>query len=110
MQFIDTPLLQNRLLESLWYYHATPPMLNFITGVAMKVFGSYAHPALKFLFHVLGLLVTLCVYSLTRNLSGSRVAGLVTAGIVTFSPAFVLYENWLQYEFPAMVLLMFATF
>jgi hypothetical protein len=34
MQFIDPALLRDRLLESLWYYHAHPPLLNLFTGIA----------------------------------------------------------------------------
>jgi hypothetical protein len=110
MQFIDAPLLANRLLESLWYYHATPPMLNLLTGIGMKLFGQHANWFFVVLFHAIGLLAVLCLYALTRYLSGSRVAGLVTAGVVAFSPSFVLYQNWLQYEFPATSILVLATF
>jgi len=31
MQFIDPALLTERMGESLWYYHATPPALNLLT-------------------------------------------------------------------------------
>ena len=37
MQFIDTELLVTRLLESLWYYHANPPILNLFTGTVLKL-------------------------------------------------------------------------
>jgi len=36
MQFIDVGLLANRLLESLWYYHANPPLLNLFAGVRLR--------------------------------------------------------------------------
>src|SRR5690349_1553348 len=41
MQFIDPQLLRDRFLESLWYYHANPPMLNLLVGSAGKLFGGY---------------------------------------------------------------------
>lgn len=105
MQFIEPSLLTHRLLESLWYYHAGPPMLNLAVGIALKFFGPQAMLVLALLFHVLGLLLAVAVYALTCRLSHSRLAGLITAGLLVFSPAFVLYENWLMYSFPAATLL-----
>ena len=110
MQFIDPELLANRLLESLWYYHANPPLLNFFAGVGIKLFAGGADVFFATAFHVLGLLVALCVYSLTFHLSNARAAAIVATGLLVFSPAFVLYENWFMYTFPAAALLTFAAF
>lgn len=108
MQFIDAPLLADRLLESLWYYHANPPMLNLVAGIGYKLFGDRIGWAFALLFHVLGLAVALSVYWLTWKLSASRAAAHVIAGLLVFSPAFVLYENWMMYTFPSMALLTFS--
>ena len=108
MQFIDPELLANRLLESLWYYHANPPLLNFFAGVGIKLFAGGADVFFATAFHVLGLLVALCVYALTFHLSNARAAAIVATGLLVFSPAFVLYENWFMYTFPAAALLTFA--
>lgn len=105
MQFIDEQLLSQRLLESLWYYHANPPMLNLVAGVGYKLFGSGIGWFFTVLFHLLGIIAALSVYLLTWRLSSSRVAAHVVTGLLVFSPAFVLYENWLMYTFPALVLL-----
>lgn len=105
MQFIDAPLLQERLLESLWYYHANPPMLNLVAGVGLKLFGEHVGTFCAVLFHLLGVLLALAVFALTSRLSGSRLAGHIAAGLLVFSPAFVLYENWMMYTFPAVALL-----
>lgn len=109
MQFIEADLLADRLLESLWYYHAGPPLLNLLAGVGIKLFGAAAPWFFGVSFHVLGLLVALCVYSLTLKLSGARAAACIATGLLVFSPAFVLYENWLMYTFPAVALLVIAT-
>src|SRR5262245_45358680 len=55
MQFIDPPLLRDRLLESLWYYHAHPPLLNLFSGIGLKLFGDNADVYFSLSFHVLGL-------------------------------------------------------
>jgi 4-amino-4-deoxy-L-arabinose transferase-like glycosyltransferase len=104
MQFIDTKLLETRLLESIWYYHATPPMLNLLTGIGIKLFGG--HDAFfSICFHILGLLTALSVYLLTWKLSESRITAGIATGLLVFNPDFVLFQNWLMYEFPAVALL-----
>jgi Dolichyl-phosphate-mannose-protein mannosyltransferase len=105
MQFIDKPLLVDRMLESIWYFHANPPLLNLFAGTGLKLFGRHAVWFYDVCFHILGFLVVLCVYALVRKLSASRIAAAITAGLLAFSPSFVLYENWLFYTFPAMALL-----
>ncbi len=99
MQFIDPVLLRERLLESLWYYHAHPPLLNLFTGVGLKLFGEHADVFFAACFHVLGLAMALAVYILTLRLTAARSAALIAAGLLVFSPSFVLYENWLMYTF-----------
>ncbi len=105
MQFIDSELLSTRLLESIWYYHANPPMFNLAAGIGYKLFGSNLGVFCAVIFHLLGLLTALCVYLLTWRFSASRIAAGIAAGLLVFSPAFVLYENWLMYSFPAVALL-----
>lgn len=105
MQFIDVELLKTRLLESLWYYHANPPMLNLVAGVGLKLFGEQAHVFFSLVFHLLGLAAAICVYALTLRLSSAPPAAVIATGLMVFSPSFVLYENWLMYSFPAAVLL-----
>jgi hypothetical protein len=108
MQFIDPELLATRLRESLWYYHANPPLLNLFTGLGIKLFGSNAAAFFAVCFHALGLVLTWCVYLLTARLSGSWLAAVTTSALLVFSPSFVLYENWFMYSFPAAVLLTLA--
>lgn len=105
MQFIDPQLLRTRLLESIWYYHANPPMLNLVVGVGYKLFGAAADAFFSLVFHALGLALALTVYLLTWKLSGARLAGHIAAALLVFSPSFVLYENWLMYTFPSAALL-----
>lgn len=103
--FIDMELLANRLLESLWYYHANPPLLNLFAGVGLKVFGTGAFAFFHVVFYLLGLMTAMAVHVLTRGLTDSRLAADIAAAILVFSPSFVLYENWLMYSFPAAALL-----
>ena len=36
-QFIDPPLLESRLLESLFYSHGQPPLFNLFLGLVLKI-------------------------------------------------------------------------
>lgn len=104
MQFIDIELLKTRLLESLWYYHANPPLLNVFAAIGLKLFGEHATAFYAVGFHVLGLTMALSVYALTSWLSGARASAVIATGLLVFSPTFVLHENWLMYTFPAATL------
>lgn len=105
MQFIDDELLQTRLLESIWYWHAQPPGLNLLVGVAYRLFGDGAPTFLSLLFHGLGFVAALGLFALTLRLTGTRVAAYLCTALVVMSPGFVLYENWLMYTFLEVVLL-----
>lgn len=108
MQFIDAELLRTRLLESLWYYHAHPPLLNLLAGIGLKAFGAHADVFFACCFHALGVMTALAVHALTLRLTNTRMAAAIAVGLLVFSPSFVLYENWLMYSFPAAALLTIA--
>jgi len=105
IQFIDDTLLRERLLESIWYSHAHPPLLNVVVGLALRAFGDNAWTALALLFHALGLIAALGIFALALRLSGSRLAAYACTSLVVLSPGFVLYQNWLMYTFLELVLL-----
>jgi hypothetical protein len=105
MQFIDRELLASRLLESIWYLHAQPPLLNLFAGIGIKLFGTQADSFFAAGFHVLGFALGLAVFKLADFLTGSRPAAYAATVLVVASPAFVLYENWLMYTLPSSALL-----
>lgn len=109
-QFIDRPLLAERMLESIWYSHAFPPLLNVLAGIAEKAFGSSSAIFVSIVFHVMGYLTALCVLALTVRLSASRIAAYVVVTLLVFSPAFVMYENWFMYTFPAAAMLTISVY
>jgi hypothetical protein len=56
MQFIEPDLLEHRLLESLWYYHGNPPLLNLPAGIGLKRAGDEAPWFYSAVFHLMGAL------------------------------------------------------
>ena len=72
MQFIDQELLTSRLLESLWFYHANPPLLNLFTGVVLKAFGEHSTFGFSLFYHTLGFVFACILFALVLSLSKSR--------------------------------------
>lgn len=105
MQFIDRPLLEERFFESIWYWHAHPPGLNVLVGIAYKLFGDDAPVFLALVFHGLGYAAGLAIFALTLRLTATRVAAYACTALIVASPGFVLYENWLMYTFLEVVFL-----
>lgn len=105
LQFIDVELLKHRLVESLTFYHATPPLLNLLAGAGLKLFGEQAPWFFSIIFHLLGLLTAIAIFDLTRLLTGHRPVAWCLTVVLLFNPAFVLYENWFMYTMPTLALL-----
>jgi hypothetical protein len=109
-QFLDPLLLKTRLLESLWYLHCQPPLLNLLAGIVLKLSGS--HYAL--VFHGINLLVSIAAWiALARSLEilGANRWFAWTAGLAfCCAPQFVIYENYLFYPHLCLGLLSVALF
>ncbi|MBT4162601.1 MAG: hypothetical protein HOC70_01010 [Gammaproteobacteria bacterium] len=105
LQFIDPLLLKERLIESLFFYHAKPPLMNLIAGIGLKLFDNHAVWLFSTLFHILGLLTAFALLDLISALSNNRKIAWIAVTILLLSPSFVLFENWFMYTFPVCALL-----
>ncbi|MBN1865863.1 hypothetical protein JW916_01095 [Candidatus Sumerlaeota bacterium] len=109
-QFLDPLLLKTRLLESLWYLHCQPPLLNLLSGIVLKISGD----AYVLVFHGVNLLVSLGTWiAIAKGLETFRVNRWFAwiAGLALCStPQFVFYENMLFYPHLCLGLLSFALF
>mgnify|MGYP006279687951 CR=1 FL=1 len=107
MHFLDPDLLQHRLLESLWYLHIQPPLMNLATGLILKVTpeGVWLFQAL---FLVFGLTLYLCVFVLQLRFGVPRWLAAAFSTLFMASPAFILWEHFLLYTFPCAALLALA--
>jgi len=107
-QYIDPALLKTRLLESLFYFHAQPPLYNLWLGVLLKLFGGRFSDAAHGTYVLLGLAGTGGLAFLLARIGVPRILAVVLALAFFLSPSAILYENWLFYEYPVAVLLIFA--
>src|SRR6266571_3865653 len=107
-QYIDPLLLKHRLLESLFYLHSQPPLYNLGLGVLLKLFPGHFSAAAHAVYLVLGLVLGLASYSLLVRLGLPDWGAAALAVLVAVSPATLLYENWLFYEYPVAALLVLS--
>jgi hypothetical protein len=97
-QYIDPPLLRERLLESLWHLHSQPPLYNLLLGLVLKAAGSDYGTVFQLIYMVAGLLLAVLLYRLMRRLGAGTWPSAVLASIYTASPAAILFETWLYVE------------
>lgn len=103
-QMIDIALLRERFAETLWYYHANPPLFNVYRAAVDLLPGPSGlwHQAA---FMAMGLLSALLLYGLLCGAVQNRRLAFILSLLVLLSPAWWMMQHWLMYTFPVMALL-----
>ncbi len=106
-QILDPVLLRDRLLETTWYMHTQPPAFNFFIGLVLKATPSIGAASVVFAicWLVLGVLLSILLYQLQRELSVYPMVAMLTTAWFIVSPGLELFENLLIYEYPLLVML-----
>jgi hypothetical protein len=108
-QLLDVRLLRDHLATSVWHLNMQPPLFNLFAGFLTKLPNDVRRPVEAVCALALGLVIVLCTYLLMVELRVPRVAALVvTLVCVVASPAYLLYENWLNYSYPTAALATFG--
>jgi hypothetical protein len=107
-QFLDPELLKHRLFESLFYLHVQPPGWNLYTGAVLKLFPASYPIAFRLIYLVLGLGICWSIFYLMRTCGVSRWLAFTLTTWFIVSPAVVLFENYLLYEYLVSFLLLAA--
>ncbi len=109
LHFMDPELLKHRLLETCFFMHIQPPLMNFFVGLGLKL----PEPLGALVFHaaflVFGLTLYLSLFVLQVRLGVSRGIAAVLSTLFMLSPSFIVYEHWLFYTLPCAMLLVVAT-
>jgi hypothetical protein len=108
IQYLDPELLRHHLAQSVWYLHTQPPLYNLFLGTVLKLFPGHEGLAFHAVHLALGLAFVLALYLLLVGFSLPRPAAAAIALLVSVSPAAILYENRLFYDYPVLVLLTLA--
>jgi hypothetical protein len=108
-QLLDVQLLRHHLATSVWHLNSQPPLFNLYAGFLLKLPGGSRSTVEVACSLALGLAIVLFAYLLLVELRVPRVAALVVTLVgVVASPAYLLYENWLNYSYPTAALLTFG--
>lgn len=108
IQYLDPELLRHHLAQSVWYLHTQPPLYNLFLGVVLKLFPGHEGLAFHAVHLALGLAFVVALYLLLVGFSLPRPAAAAIALLLSVSPAAILYENRLFYDYPVLVLLTLA--
>jgi hypothetical protein len=107
-QVLDPQLLTERLLESVFFLHAQPPLFNLFLGVGLKIAGAQSAVLFQLVFLALGLALAVVIYLMLARLGLSPTISAVLVLLYATSPNWLMYENWLFYDFPNAVALVLA--
>jgi hypothetical protein len=108
-QLLDVRLLRDHLATSVWHLNMQPPLFNLYAGFLLKLPTGVRRPVEVVCSLALGLVIVVCTYLVMVELRVPRVAALaVTLVCVVASPAYLLYENWLNYAYPTAALTTFG--
>lgn len=99
-QYLDPELLEDKLLESVFYMHSQPPLFNLFLGAVLKIAGGGARYVFQGVYLAAGLTLYLSLFWLQVKLGVSRGIAFVVSTAFLLGPSFVLYEHWLFYSFP----------
>ncbi|MFC1600883.1 ArnT family glycosyltransferase [Candidatus Sumerlaeota bacterium] len=109
-QYLDLSILQNGLLQGVYYQHSQPPLFNIFLGVVLKLFpASYVY-VFAALYYLCGLLIYFLIYQLLCLAKFNSRLALALATIFIVAPGAILYEQWLFYTWPVAALLTFAAY
>ncbi len=108
MWLSDPADLRERLLETLFYFHAFPPGMNGLTGAVLAFGEANAPVAAQAVFWSLGLAFVNVLFYLGRAVGLSTAAALVFALAFSLLPASIYFEHLYLYEWPVTTLLCVA--
>jgi hypothetical protein len=105
MWLSDPADLQNRLLQTIYYFHAFPPGMDLLSGILLKLGGPYAAFLAQLTFWGCGLILVSSVYYLARASGLSAPLSFVVSLAFSLLPQVIYFEHLYLYEEPVAALL-----
>ncbi len=102
-QHLDLAVLEAHPLQSTWYLHAQPPLFNLLIAIVLRWSPLSAPVTFHGLWLVLGVVLTAVTYQLLRLLGLGRTMAIIATVVITASPAVILFESWLFYDYAVAV-------
>lgn len=108
MFLADLKDLEDRLLETVFYFHAFPPGMNLLTGWLLAISPAHIAGLAQAVFIASGLLMTSSLALLLRAVGVSRWTSLALALAFSLIPQSLYFENLYLYDYPVPSLLAFS--
>ncbi|MCC7178763.1 MAG: hypothetical protein IT177_10265 [Acidobacteria bacterium] len=108
MWLADPGDLRDRLLETLYYFHAFPPGMDFLTGILLKLGGARPESMALGLFWAMGLVLVNALFVLGRATGLSTRAAFGLALAFALTPPAIYFEHLYLYEWPVTTMLCVA--
>lgn len=105
MWLSDPADLQERLLQTIYYFHAFPPGMDLFSGILLKTGGTHAAVLAQLAFSAFGLVLVLSLFYLARSLGLSARASMIVAVAFSLLPQTIYFEHLYLYEEPVAALL-----
>jgi 4-amino-4-deoxy-L-arabinose transferase-like glycosyltransferase len=105
MWLSDPADLQNRLFQTIYYFHAFPPGMDLLSGILLKAGGVHAATLAHVVFWLSGLVLVQSLFYLCRAAGLSTGASLGVSLGFSLLPQSVYFEHLYLYEEPVAALL-----
>lgn len=105
MFLADPADLSERLLPTVWQFHAFPPGMNVLAGLLLKLAPEQTAALAHAVFCGFGLMLTLSTYRLGTALGLSPRASFSVAALLSVSPPTLYLENLFLYDYPSAALI-----
>jgi Dolichyl-phosphate-mannose-protein mannosyltransferase len=105
MWLSDPADLQNRLLQTIYYFHAFPPGMDLLSGILLKLGGTHAATLAQLTFWLCGLVLVSSLYYLARAVGLSASVSFVASFAFSLLPQAIFFEHLYLYEEPVAALL-----
>jgi hypothetical protein len=109
-QFLSSVLLSSRLLQSIFYLHSQPPLLDLSAGIGLKLFPHSYLTVFAMIFACIGLAMAITLYLLMIDLGVPSGISLIATVAFEASPATILFENFFYDTYPTAAILCIAAF
>ena len=109
-QFLDTNILSSHLLQSIYYLHYQPPILNLALGIGVKLFPDSYPLLFKDIYAAIGFLLSFTLYELLLRIGARPSISLLATLLFEIGPATLLFENLYYDTYPTAALLCFAAY
>lgn len=104
-QYLDTGILQERLISGLFNLHSQPPGFNLFLGLVLKACPNSPSLCFNLFYILLGFALFCSLYYYLRLSDFSKLSAMCCSLIFIVSPSSILYENWLTYTYPIAAML-----